>query len=62
MLKDAPPEDVVAAVRIVANDVALLAPSVDRSSRSSPANPRRHLRSPRLLSLPRGLSSTVAAD
>ena len=37
MLKDAPPEEIAAAVRIVASGVALLAPAVTRAaSRSSP--------------------------
>ena len=44
MLKDAPPEEIVAAVRIVANGEALLAPAVTRSvieefAKQSPAPP-----------------------
>ena len=42
MLKDAPPEEIAAAVRIVASGDALLAPAVTaRSSRSSPRIPAR---------------------
>jgi DNA-binding NarL/FixJ family response regulator len=45
MLKDAPPEEIAAAVRIVASGDALLAPAVTaRSSRSSPGS--RPARSP----------------
>jgi DNA-binding NarL/FixJ family response regulator len=45
MLKDAPPEEIVAAVRIVANGEALLAPAVTRAvieefARNQPAEPR----------------------
>jgi DNA-binding NarL/FixJ family response regulator len=44
MLKDAPPEEIAAAVRIVANGEALLAPAVTRSvieefARSEPTRP-----------------------
>jgi DNA-binding NarL/FixJ family response regulator len=39
MLKDAPPEEIAAAVRIVASGEALLAPAIARASpRSSPAS------------------------
>ena len=39
MLKDAPPEEIAAAVRIVASGDALLAPSITRAvMRSSPAS------------------------
>ena len=42
MLKDAPPEEIAAAVRIVASGDTLLAPAVTaRSSRSSPRIPAR---------------------
>ena len=52
MLKDAPPEEIAAAVRIVASGEALLAPAVtrarDRGVRPPPAAtaPRRRPRSP----------------
>ena len=46
MLKDAPPEEIVAAVRIVANGDALLAPRsrapLSKSSHGAPRAPRRH--------------------
>jgi DNA-binding NarL/FixJ family response regulator len=48
MLKDAPPEEIAAAVRIVAHGEALLAPSVTRSvieqfaRQPAPAPARRH--------------------
>jgi DNA-binding NarL/FixJ family response regulator len=52
MLKDAPPEEIAAGVRIVAGGDALLAPAITaRSSRSSPASLRQR-RSPRRLLSP----------